>query len=122
MYINFIKIQFIIAAAVLVILVTEFLCFQRREKPIKYHFYITGAVFMALAQTASILDAQRVSWICDPTNHWFQGHALWHVLSAIGLTLSYKHYEQFKFSNGIGGDDDHQLEFVIDDIEEQLEV
>ncbi len=119
MYLNFIKIQFIIAAAVIVIITTEVLCFMRRIKPIKYTFFIIGAVFMALAQTASLLDAARVSWICDPTNHWFQGHALWHILSAIGLTFAYKHYEQFKFSEG---SKDGQLEFDIDEIETQLEV
>lgn len=120
MYINFIKIQYIIAAAVVFIVVTEILCYKNSQRKISYHFYIIGAVFVALAQTASLLDLARVSWICDPTNHWFQGHALWHVLSAIGLTFVYKHYEQFKFSDGIGKDD-HQLEFEIDDIETQLE-
>lgn len=122
MYLNYLKIQLIVAVAVVAIIVTEFLCYQRKDKPIKYQFFIVGAIFMGLAQTASLLDVNRVSWICDPTNHWFQGHALWHVLGAIGLTLAYKHYEQFKFSEGIGGDNDEQLEFVIEDVEEQLEV
>lgn len=119
MYINFIKIQFIIAAAVITILASEALCFMKRERKINYTFFGIGVIFMAFAQTASLLDAARVSWICDPTNHWFQGHALWHVLSAIGLTFAYKHYEQFRFSGTAGMG---QLELEIDDIETQLEV
>jgi len=33
--------------------------------------------------------------MCDPENHWVQGHALWHVFSAIGVTMIYLHHTQF---------------------------
>jgi hypothetical protein len=118
MYINFIKIQLIIAAAVLAIFITEYLCFKRRLAPIRYTNMMIGAVLMGIAQAFSLMDVNRVSWVCDPTNHWFQGHAAWHVIGAIGLTFAYKHYEQFRFSEG-NFDDEEQLTF---DIEDQLEV
>lgn len=122
MYLTHIKFQIIVAFAAIAIAGTEFLCYQRRLKPIKYKAFITAIVLLVIAESFSIMDGLRVSWICDPTNHWFQGHALWHVLSTIGLVFAYKHYEQFKFSDGCGKDDG-QLEFEIDDdIETQLEV
>lgn len=119
MYINFIKIQLIIAFAVVLIVITEFLCYQRREAPIKYAHFALGAFFVAVAQAFSIMDGMRIGWVCDPHNHWFQGHATWHVLAAIGLTIAYKHWEQFTFSEKPL---DGQLAFDIDDIETQLEV
>jgi hypothetical protein len=117
MYITHIKFQIIIAIAVLAILVTEYLCFKRKDKPIKYGFLSIGVIFVGLAQAFSLMDLARVEWVCDPQNHWFQGHASWHVLGAIGLTFAYKHWEQFKFSDTEG-----QMEFDIDDIETQLEI
>lgn len=122
MYINFIKIQFIIAFAAGSVIVTEVFCYLKKDKQIKYLFFSLGVFFVAIAQVASILDLKRVSWICDPTNHWFQGHALWHVLSAIGLTFAYKHYEQFNFGDKSKPLNDEQLAFDIDDIDSQLEV
>ena len=117
MYITHIKFQIIIAFAVVAILITEFLCFKRSDKPIKYGFLGTGMVFIAMAQAFSLMDLARVGWVCDPQNHWFQGHGTWHILGAIGLTFAYKHWEQFRFSDSQG-----QMEFDIDDIETQLEI
>jgi hypothetical protein len=38
----------------------------------------------------SVLDVSRV-W-CEPANHWLQGHAVWHVLSALALLFTARHY------------------------------
>ena len=38
----------------------------------------------------SALDVTRV-W-CDPENHWLQGHAAWHLLSAASLVALYRFY------------------------------
>ncbi len=100
MYINFLKFQVIIMFAVAAILYTEYLCYKKEKGlGIKYKVYTIGIVFVALAQLASQLDQHRV--LCDPQNHWLQGHAVWHILAAIGLTLAYKFYEQFQFSKPI---------------------
>jgi hypothetical protein len=117
MYMAHLKFQIIIALAVLTILATEYICFKRSEKPIKYTMLVTGLILVAIAQAFSLMDAARVEWVCDPQNHWFQGHAVWHIVAAIGLTFAYKHWEQFKFSDSSG-----QMEFDIDDIETQLEI
>ena len=49
----------------------------------------------AAAFTCSALDLTRC-W-CDPSNHWLQGHAVWHVLSALGLHRGFRYYLQFRF-------------------------
>jgi hypothetical protein len=100
MYLTHTKFQFIVAVAAAAIMYTEYLYFKRnrQNQNISYRNLIVGATFVAFAQISSQLDLNRVSWFCDPQNHFFQGHALWHVLGAIGLTIVYKHYEQFDYS------------------------
>ena len=34
---------------------------------------------------------------CDPDNHYFSGHALWHLLGALSFVFWYRHYAQFTF-------------------------
>jgi hypothetical protein len=99
MYINFLKFQIIIALAVLTIFITEYMCYRRMSSSSEYHhkFLISGVFFVGLAQLFSQLDLNRI--MCDPQNHIVQGHAIWHVLGAVGLTLAYKHYEQFNFQD-----------------------
>lgn len=99
MYITHLKFQMIVAFAVGAILFTEYLLYKKSESTISYKAFMTGLGFILVAQIFSQLDIARVKFICDPTNHWFQGHALWHVLGAIGLTISYKHWEQFSYRN-----------------------
>jgi hypothetical protein len=96
MYLNHIKFQMIIAIGVLTILVCEFLAYKRSSLERHYKYFFTGIVLVGLAQLASQLDLQRI-W-CDPSNHVLQGHALWHLLAAIGLTISYKHWAQEDYS------------------------
>jgi len=31
---------------------------------------------------------------CDPTDHWIQGHAAWHLLSAASLVMLFRFYEK----------------------------
>jgi hypothetical protein len=50
-----------------------------------------GAVF-------SLLDVTR-TW-CDPTHPYLQGHAIWHVLSALALLAAYLHYRQLEAELG----------------------
>lgn len=46
--------------------------------------------FFAAALACSMLDLTRV--LCDPSNHWLQGHAVWHVLSALGIHRGFRFY------------------------------
>jgi hypothetical protein len=109
MYLNFIKYQYLIFFAVIAIAITEYLIF--RKNPAKnYQFFAIGFGCIVVAKIFSLLDLNRI--MCDPTNHWLQGHALWHIFGAIGLTFIYKHYEQFDFSPNL----------YKEEIESQLEV
>ena len=40
------------------------------------------------------LDTYRI--VCDPTNHFINGHAIWHVLTAISIWFLFKFYSQFE--------------------------
>lgn len=49
-------------------------------------------MLLIAAAVCSALDAARI-W-CDPHDHLVQGHALWHLLSAISLGLLALSYER----------------------------
>jgi len=59
----------------------------------------------------SMLDATRI-W-CDPSNHIYNGHALWHILTAIALFLYFQFYQQFAFDAGMEKDNNKKLLPVI---------
>jgi hypothetical protein len=83
--------QLVVLLAVLVIIATEF--YMSRWATHRREFYrdFSWAVgFMALATACSIADVTRV-W-CDPDNHWLQGHAVWHLSSALSLLFAARHY------------------------------
>lgn len=43
------------------------------------------------------LDTHRI--VCDPTNHFINGHAIWHVATAIAIWFIYKFYTQFELKH-----------------------
>ena len=55
-----------------------------------YRDYGMAAGLLTLASAASALDLSR-RW-CDPANHWIQGHALWHVLTAASVVFVFRFY------------------------------
>ncbi len=97
MYLSQLRFQIIIAVAVVAIVVTEWTA-QRRHPDDRgnLRFYFAGLGFVIIAQTASLLDLKRV--LCDPSNHVLQGHAVWHVLAAIGLYFAFLHYQALRYS------------------------
>lgn len=54
------------------------------------------------AMTATFLIVWSVWWldilkiVCNPHNHWFNGHAFWHLGCALCLYFVYRFYSQFK--------------------------
>ena len=44
---------------------------------------VTGGAFSALDISGKL---------CEPTNHWLQGHSLWHLLTAASLVFVFKHF------------------------------
>lgn len=92
--------QFIVAGVVVVIAVTELLNQRRDRKNAQewkvWPFWASLASF-CIAVSFSIADVKRI--LCDPQNHFIQGHALWHIGGAIGLTFSFLYYRQFLQKN-----------------------
>jgi hypothetical protein len=60
-----------------------------------YRAFRIALGLLAAAALCSLADVTRT--FCDPKNHWLQGHAVWHVLSAASL------YAMFRFYEGIEG-------------------
>ncbi len=90
MYVAGLKFQLIVAVSAVTLVATEFMARRREAVRPPIRTFATALVFLALAQTASLLDASRI--LCDPQS-WLQGHAVWHVLAAIGLAFAVRHYE-----------------------------
>ncbi len=87
MYLAELKFQFIIAAATLAIVLSE--AMARRLHPVPLGNFAVGLVLLCVAQAASLADVTRI--YCEPGS-WLQGHAAWHVLSAIALYFACRHY------------------------------
>jgi hypothetical protein len=56
---------------------------MRRAPLNDYKNLLFTLAFFTVAISFSALDVTRS--MCDPHNHWWQGHALWHCFSAIGV-------------------------------------
>lgn len=54
-------------------------------------FYAAIATLLA-AETCSALDYKRFH--CDPSNHFLQGHAAWHLIAAAAMPMIYLHYAE----------------------------
>lgn len=63
---------------------------RRRDGPrLAYSHYRTGLVLVGAAGLASLADVTRAA--CAPES-WLQGHALWHLLSALALAEFFRFY------------------------------
>ena len=63
---------------------------RRRDGPgPQYRSYAVGLALLGAAALASLADVTRAA--CDPQS-WLQGHALWHVLSALALAAFFRFY------------------------------
>jgi hypothetical protein len=58
--------------------------------PVRYAAFVLALGLLTAAGLSSAADVTR-AW-CDPTNHWLQGHALWHVFSAAALLALFYFY------------------------------
>ncbi len=71
---------------------------RRRLGPApSYRFFALALGLLTAAGLFSLADVTR-TW-CDPTNHWIQGHSIWHVLSASALLALYHHHAQLETRN-----------------------
>ena len=63
---------------------------DRVDRSVAYAPFLLALLLMAAAALASLADLTRL-W-GDPQNHWMQGHALWHVLTAAALYALFRFY------------------------------
>jgi len=78
---------------IVLILITETLASRASSGPVNHRWLAASLVFIAVAAAFSASDASGAR--CDPQDHVFQGHAIWHVLGSISLGLAHFHYRQF---------------------------
>ena len=79
--------------ALIVLSVAQELALWRRADPAarsSYASYWAALASLTTAGVFSLADVTRV-W-CDPDDPWRQGHALWHVFSALALVLLQRFY------------------------------
>ncbi len=85
-------IQSLIGALILGIIGTEVLLRRRAVYPM--HFFLLSLAALTAGAVCSGVDVSRR--LCDPQNHFIQGHAAWHFLSASSLLFAFLHYRQFE--------------------------
>lgn len=85
-------VQGIVVLLLVGVLVTEWLA--SRAEPAEHKWFVTALAVIFAAASFSVSDASR-AW-CDPSNHFVQGHAIWHCLCAVSLCVSLLHYRQFR--------------------------
>lgn len=71
----------------------------RRDKPgiRKYRWWTAAAFSYGTATLIWILDIRKI-W-CNPENHFFNGHVVWHLLSALVVLFLYRFYEEMVGDN-----------------------
>ena len=85
-----VPIQLTVAALIGVALAQEAVL-RRRAPGVRFpRSYRVGLALLGAAALCSALDLSRVA--CDPKNHWLQGHAVWHVLTALALFAFFRFY------------------------------
>lgn len=96
MYLRHWPFQWLIALAAVTIAVTEFTARRHSSaERVPVRHVVTSLVLLAVAQAASLADLARLA--CDPDNHFVQGHALWHLVSALALYFACQHYRQLRY-------------------------
>jgi len=64
---------------------------RRDEISYRYFVYMCGTFFVSF--TFWGLDISKT--LCDPHNHIFSGHAVWHILNACAIYFIFRFYSQF---------------------------
>lgn len=89
-----IPIQILVVLIIISIFVSEVWINFKWKHKIDYSYYYPGWALLAVAFIFSILDVTRT--MCYPYHPILQGHALWHVLSALSILALYFFYSQFE--------------------------
>ena len=86
-------VQGIVALMLILILLTEGLA-SRVTRAGSYRYLGLSLLAVAIAFGFSASDATGAR--CDPKDHVFQGHAIWHVFGSISMAFAHLHYRKFK--------------------------
>ena len=87
-------VQGIVVVLTVATLITEVLASRASKVPVSHRFLGATLVFITIAMGFSASDASGLR--CDPKDHVFQGHAIWHVFGSISMAFAHLHYRQFK--------------------------
>ncbi len=85
--------QALIALLILIIITLESIRrSNRRAQALSWngHEFAIGLGFLVSGAALSALDISGK--FCEPTNHWLQGHSLWHICTAITVIFVYRHF------------------------------
>jgi len=87
-----IPIQSLVGLLIAAILAQEWAAYRRNgPAAADYRVFAVALALLAAGAAFSLADLTRV--FCDPSNHWIQGHALWHLLTAASLYAMFRFYE-----------------------------
>jgi hypothetical protein len=96
-YVTYIPLQSLVAVQALFLVGSE-IGNRKKISFEEYKPFLISVGLILIAVTFSVLDVTRT--MCDPHNHYFQGHAIWHCFSALSLGFAFKFYSQFKYEYG----------------------
>jgi len=74
----------------IVVIIGQEIAIRRVAPAADYRWYAIALGLIAAAAVFSALDVTRV--FCDPDDHWLQGHAIWHGLTAAALFALFQFY------------------------------
>jgi hypothetical protein len=85
--------EYLFGGEVAAYLVSEAVLAKTRRET-RYEFFLWAAGVFVAAFAIWTLDVREI--VCDPRNHFLQGHAAWHVLNSFCFYFLYRFYEQFQ--------------------------
>ncbi|MDF1561430.1 MAG: ceramidase domain-containing protein [Deltaproteobacteria bacterium] len=93
-------IQMLVFVLILVIVGQEVYLRVKKLPATALGLFVVGLILLGAGATFSALDLSRV--YCDPTDHVFQGHAYWHILTATSLWVMSIFYGRQPVGGGPG--------------------
>jgi hypothetical protein len=87
-------VQGIIGVLLLAGLATEWVATKRAPGKVSHGYLFAALAALAIGAAFSASDASG-AW-CVPARHVVQGHAIWHLFTAVGVGLAHFHYRQFQ--------------------------
>ncbi len=89
--------RWLFAIILILALGIELLFARRRRRDVKLSLFLIGIAANALAFAIWILDQTRT--VCAPES-FVQGHAIWHILGAVSVWMTYRYYRSERASLG----------------------